>query len=498
VKLFIRCGAFAVVLVLGTFAAADTVYLKNGTSLTVDRARDKGDIVEYVMGGTTYTLPKSKVLRIETGKPAVSIGPVVSTRAVPPPSDSVANISPSGSSDSKPQRIAITIPPESPELAARRTAIRQEITNVGRVDPVALNNIEARGDSLLTAAAYLEAGRMETERNDLNKARQYFQRGLRFAPDNQSLLAWDAATLYRMKRYSDAASEAERAVHIAPNSPDLYRLLGLTYYELEKPNDAVKAFQHAYKLRPDADLQELLGKVQRESNVEENFNQQETWHFSLRYDGQRTSLALQRDLLHTLEDQYRELSRELDFAPQENITVVLYTKRAFFDVTQSPSWAGGLYDGKLRIPVEGVTAMTPELERVLKHELTHSFISYLTNNRAPAWLQEGVAQMLEPRGLQHYGPVLSHLFQERKQAPMRALEGSFAQYSSNQAMVAYVESLAAVEYLRSTLGMSGVQKILQRIGSGETPEAALKAVNRTSYAQFEEEMRTWLAGQYGT
>jgi hypothetical protein len=106
--------------------------------------------------------------------------------------------------------------------------------------------------------------------------------------------------------------------------------------------------------------------------------------------------------------------------------------------------------------------------------------------------------MLEPRGLQHYGPVLSHLFQERKQAPMRALEGSFAQYSSNQAMVAYVESLAAVEYLRSTLGMSGVQKILQRIGSGETPEAALKAVNRTSYAQFEEEMRTWLAGQYGT
>jgi len=496
--LFTRGGSLAVLVAIATAAAADTVYLKNGTSLTVDHARDKGDKIEYVMGGTTYTLPKSQVVRIETGKPGVTIGPVVSTRAVPPPGDSVANISPSGSSNSKSETIAITVPPEPAEVAARRAAIRQDITNVGRVDPVALNNIEARGDAALTAVAYLEAGRMETERNDLENAHQYFQRGLRFAPENQSLLAWDAATLLRLKKYSDAASEAERAVRISPNSPDLYRLLGMAYYEMEKPNDAIKAWQHAYKLRPDPDVQELLARVQRESNVEESFNQQETWHFSLRYDGQRTSLALQRDLLRTLEDQYRDLTRELDFAPRENITVVLYTKRAFFDVTQSPSWAGGVYDGKLRIPVEGMTSVTPELQRVLKHELTHSFITYLTNNRAPAWLQEGIAQMMEPRSMQPYGPVLSRVFQQRKQAPMKALEGSFVQYSSSQAMIAYVESLAAVEYLRSTVGMSGVQKILERIASGDSPEAALKTVNHTNYSQFEDEMRAWLAGQYGT
>ncbi|MBV9277038.1 MAG: tetratricopeptide repeat protein, partial [Candidatus Eremiobacteraeota bacterium] len=285
---FIRCTALAIFAI--ATASADTVYLKNGTSLTVDRARDKGDTIEYVMGGTTYTLPKSSVLRIESGRPMVSIGPVVSTRAVPPPGDSVANISPSGSSEIKADRIAITVPPEAPELAARRAAIRQEITNLGRVDAVALNNIEARGDASLAAAAYLEAGRMEAEHNDLDKARQYFERGLRFAPDSQALLGWHAATLFKLKRYSDAASDAERGVRIAPNSPDFYRLLGLSYYQLDKPNDAIKAFEHAYKLRPDADVQELLAKVQRESNVEENFNQQETWHFSLRYDGQRTSL----------------------------------------------------------------------------------------------------------------------------------------------------------------------------------------------------------------
>ena len=33
--------------------------------------------------------------------------------------------------------------------------------------------------------------------------------------------------------------------------------------------------------------------------------------------------------------------------------MVLYSKEQFRDVTQSPSWAGGLYDGRIRLPVAG-------------------------------------------------------------------------------------------------------------------------------------------------
>ena len=41
--------------------------------------------------------------------------------------------------------------------------------------------------------------------------------------------------------------------------------------------------------------------------------------------------------------------------------------------------------------------MTPELARVLKHELTHSFVGQKSHGRAPTWLQEGVAQWMEGR-----------------------------------------------------------------------------------------------------
>jgi Flp pilus assembly protein TadD len=484
-------------LLLAAAAPADTIFLSNGTSLTVDRARDQGDKVEYVMGGTTYTLPKSSVLRIETGGPSVSIGPVVKSSAVPPPSSVTLPADSGPGFAPEPAKIAITAPAENPELAARRAALRKQIMNLGQVDPVALAQLEAQGQPMLTAAAYLEAGRLEIEHGNPEKAGSYFRQGLKFAPDSAGLLEWYAASLLEQKKYAEAASQAQRATRVAPDSADAFRLLGTALYEQERVPDAVQAWQRAVKLRPDADLQYMLAKAQREASVQENFREEESYHFSLRYDGQRTSLGVQRALLSTLERQYQQLMRDLDFTPRENIVVVLYTRTAFFDVTQAPRWAGGLNDGKLRIPIEGVRDMSPELERVLKHELVHSFIRYMVGPDCPAWLNEGLAQMLEPRSPEMYAPVLAKVFQNGRQAPMKALDGSFARYSASQAQIAYMQSLVMTDYLRGTVGMSGLQRMLERIAHGESGEAALRGVNHTTYAQFEDEFGKWLVNKYG-
>jgi len=67
------------------------------------------------------------------------------------------------------------------------------------------------------------------------------------------------------------------------------------------------------------------------------------------------------------------------------------------------------HDGKLRIPVSGVQSVTPELARVLKHELTHSFISQMSSNRCPTWLNEGIAQMEEGKSSGANGHQLAQL-----------------------------------------------------------------------------------------
>ena len=113
---------------------------------------------------------------------------------------------------------------------------------------------------------------------------------------------------------------------------------------------------------------------------------------------------LARGILRTLEEHYRDLQSQLDFSPPEPIAVILYTNQAFADITRAPGWAGALNDGRIRIPVQGLSSVTGEMSHILKHELTHSFITQKTHGRCPTWLQEGLAQLWkgsQPRSREH-------------------------------------------------------------------------------------------------
>src|SRR5205814_9491574 len=180
------------------------------------------------------------------------------------------------------------------------------------------------------------------------------------------------------------------------------------------------------------------------------------------YEGKQSE-ALGTQILAALEADYDDLVRDLGSPPRDSIQVTLYTDTAFFDVTHAPTWAGALNDGKLRIPISGLTSVTPELAHVLKHELAHSFIMKLSGSRCPPWLNEGIAQFLEPRSLSSEGHQLALLFKDQQHIPFNALEGSFMRFSGTTASIAYAESLAAVSYISDSYGLSDVQRILELI-----------------------------------
>jgi hypothetical protein len=217
----------------------------------------------------------------------------------------------------------------------------------------------------------------------------------------------------------------------------------------------------------------------------------------LHYEGKQTSETLRSQIVETLESDYSDLSASLGSPPRDSVLVTLYTEQSFFDVTRAPSWAGATNDGKLRIPVSGLSSMTPDLARVLKHELAHSFITQLSGGRCPPWLHEGIAQFLEPKSLGGDGHQLSVLYKAQQEIPLNALEGSFQNFSGSQAYVAYAESLAAVSYINDSYGMSDVQRILQRLSQGNSTEAALRATIHSDYGQFETDLAKYLSDKYG-
>jgi hypothetical protein len=108
-----------------------------------------------------------------------------------------------------------------------------------------------------------------------------------------------------------------------------------------------------------------------------------------------------------------------------------------------------------------------------------------------------MAQLLEPKSLGSNGRRLSQLFRAQHDLPYNMLESSFMQFSTAEAVLAYDQSLAAVEYIHDTYGMGDLQRILQRLGEGSTPEGAVRTTIHSNYAQLEGEVGKFLASKYG-
>lgn len=451
-------------------APADTIHLKNGRSIVADHVRETGNRYEYEIGDDTYGIPKSSVDRVEAGgMPAPRSAPGSAELPAFIPADSLSN----------------------------EGDLPSSIVKNGKVDLETLNKLEGKGNAALGATADFIAGKFEFDHGNIDRARQYFEGALRFQPENATVLIYYAALLVRTGKPSQALSYAQRAVSAAPGSADAYAVLGYAQQASDRTREAVASWKHSLAMRPDPAVQQYLEKAQREQNAETDFAQRESSHFVLHYEGRQTSEAFRGQILAALESDYDDLSVELGTPPRDNILVTLYTEQAFFDVTRAPSWTGALNDGKLRIPVNGLGSLTPELARVLKHELAHTFIRQMSAGRCPPWLHEGIAQLLEPKSLGREGSQLAQLYKEQRNIPLNVLEASFMRFSGASAYVAYAESLAAVSYINHSYGMSDIQRILQRLSEGSSTEAALRATIHSDYGQLESEVAKYLGDTYG-
>jgi hypothetical protein len=164
--------------------------------------------------------------------------------------------------------------------------------------------------------------------------------------------------------------------------------------------------------------------------------------------------------------------------------VVLYTSQQFSDITRAPSWVGALNDGRIRVPVDGLSGMTDALSHVLKHELTHSFITQKTRGRCPVWLQEGVAQYEEGRRSAGAAKALLYEYDQHMDLSLGSYEGSWLNLTPDAAAEAYEWSLAAVEAMVDAGGLRGISSVLDEIAADSTTEDALRDVLGMDYDQL--------------
>src|SRR5580692_4892419 len=237
------------------------------------------------------------------------------------------------------------------------------------------------------------------------------------------------------------------------------------------------------ELKPDEETRHALEKAERDAQEEAEYHEGETTHFRLKYNG-GAAPELAEQVLQTLESEFDEIAATLNYVPPEPIGVILYTNQAFMDITRAPGWVGALNDGRIRVPVEGLTNMTDELARVLKHELTHSFVGQKTGGRCPVWLQEGIAQFMEGKRSRGNAAALSSAFEQHMEVSLLSYETSWLNLPRDAASNAYAWSLAVVEEIVTENGVDDLERILERLAAGSSAEDAIHAVLHEDYSEL--------------
>src|SRR3984885_12162143 len=386
---FMRSAALAgaLLLLLATSASADTILLKNGRRIIAFNVVEDGDHVRYETPAGQMSIPKSIVLRIDRDN--LGYSSAGSTASSAPPV-SAPEIDPLRGTE------------DISHLVVHNDAI--DFVYIAQVESDARSGAAAGNDK--AAAAHYVAAQYLVGKGDTPSAIDHYRQALSLEPDSVPLLLNLAVLYLRQSQFTTALEPLDRAKHVEPNSPDVAKLMGWAYYGANKMDLAVAEWTRSEKLRPDKDVEHALEKAERDKAEEESYREGETAHFALKYNGSATPGLL---------------------------GVILYTEQSFADITRAPSWAGAINDGRIRVPVQGLTSVTPELARVLKHELTHSFVGQKSHNRAPTWLQEGTAQFMEGRRSTEPAGALLNAASQGGVPTLPSLEGSWMSLSGNSA-----------------------------------------------------------------
>ena len=306
------------------------------------------------------------------------------------------------------------------------------------------------------------------EGHDPERAASLFNDALTERPNDPVLHLGVGSAAYAMGRTEVALGALKKAVALDPDFAEAQIMLGQVAYARGDSVLAIRSMEKAATIRPgDADVEDFLNRWRREASVHVEFLERPSEHFRVLYEGS-TQQSIGDRVVRALEREYGRIGKILQTSPAGTLTVVLYTERDFQDMTRSPSWAAGNYDGSISLAVGG-TIPPGDLERVATHELVHAFVASAAPRRVPAWLNEGLASYLES-GEHSWAPAV--IRRNASAVPLEALRDGFSGLDEHQAAVAYAESAIAAEILCGLLS-SNVGTFLKTVGNGASVDDAL-------------------------
>jgi len=313
--------------------------------------------------------------------------------------------------------------------------------------------------------------------------------GLELAPEEAHLRVLRAGLWRRRGDVFRALGEATRAVEDAPADASTFEELARCKYDDDDLAGAASALDAAVKLDPSRKgrLDAFAAKLEREIEAEKAFRRVERGAFAVKYDAE-TFARVGDEILDLLDAAQQRAAAWFAHVPLRRVTVVLYSGREFTAVTGAHDWTGGLFDGKIRLPVRNFASSREGVLRTLKHEYMHCVVRDLTRH-CPTWLNEGLAQIAEERRVADATAVL------RGREPKRFAElpASWVTVKDGaEVSTWYAQSHAFVAWLMDASGPLTLKDLLTRLDGVKPFDKAFEETFGRTLAEAEDAWRATL------
>jgi tetratricopeptide (TPR) repeat protein len=329
--------------------------------------------------------------------------------------------------------------------------------------------------------ALARTGTTAIEHHRFGDALEAFTRAAALQPGDASLCFGAGVAAFMLGQNDVAQARFECALALNPNHLQAAVWLGDLHYRAGRLHEAISGYETALQRSPqERELQEQLVIWRKEQALQSRFHELRTEHFTALFEV-ATDEPLARQVVERLEAAYCRVGHTLGVYPSQPIAVVLYTREEFRDITKLDAWSVAAYDGRIRVPLAGALEQPDELDRVLTHEFVHAVVAMLGGRTVPAWVNEGLATVLEPAGATDAEATLART---GVRPALSKLHRSFVGFSRRDAEIAYASAARAVQRLVDQRGPAAVVALLEDLGRGAPFASAFHQRMAMRYEDF--------------
>jgi tetratricopeptide (TPR) repeat protein len=323
------------------------------------------------------------------------------------------------------------------------------------------------------------------EAGHLREAEDRFARAREASPDETAALVGSAVVARRLGHAPDAQRWLMRALQIDPALSAASLLLAALARESGDLEAALRIYEAALVRAPDH-LQLTAGADACRAELARltRWAGDRDTHARIFFDGPADE-ATARLALACVEQARLQIGTALQVMPPEVVTVVLATAAAVGRAgTVAPEWSTSQFDGRIRLQIRPPVKDQSEFVRMITHEYAHAVLRGVAPDGVPAWINEGLATLLEPDGGRRAG---SDLKKAGLLVPWPRLQESFASLPPALVTAAYAQSAVGVAVLIQRAGLPAVLALMRDLAAGETLDGALRSRTGLSLEGFQKE-----------